>query len=323
MYSFEITTAAVNATVDNVTWKVIEGVHGEFLNVNPIVKTTLTDDVTKAHIVALRKTITLVDTVEYKGLIVGKTYVMEGTLYDKATGEAILGADGNPITNSVTFKPETENGTVDVPFTIEIETVTGKTLVAGEKVRPEDSERYCGIHYDLNDAPQTVYVPKLGTTATIGGDKAIYLGSTEVRNITITDKIAYKGLEPGRTYRAEATLYKADGTQIMVNGQPVVSMVEFTPKSSEGTVEVKITFSSEGLSEGDKIVVFEKVFDVETNILIGSHEDLNDKDQTVTIHFRPSTGEILPTYTKFGAALLSLSVLVASIVIRKKKKYSV
>ena len=223
----------------------------------------------------------------------------------------------------MTFKPETENGTVDVPFTIEIETVTGKTLVAGEKVRPEDSERYCGIHYDLNDVEQTVYVPKLGTTATIGGDKAIYLGSTEVRNITITDKIAYKGLEPGRTYRAEATLYKADGTQIMVNGQPVVSMVEFTPMSSEGTVEVKITFSSEGLSEGDKIVVFEKVFDVETNILIGSHEDLNDKDQTVTIHFRPSTGEILPTYTQFGAALLSLSVLVASIVIRKKKKYSV
>ena len=323
MYSFEITTAAVNATVDNVTWKVIEGVHGDFLNVNPIIKTTLTDDVTKAHIVALRKTITLVDTVEYKGLIVGKTYVMEGTLYDKATGEAILGSDGNPITNSVSFKPEAENGTVNVSFTIEIETVTGKTLVAGEKVRPEDSERYCGIHYDLNDAPQTVYVPKLGTTATIGGDKAIYLGSTEVRNITITDKIAYKGLEPGRTYRAEATLYKADGTQIMVNGQPVVSKVEFTPKSSEGTVEVKITFSSEGLSEGDKIVVFEKVFDVETNILIGSHEDLNDKDQTVTIHFRPSTGEILPTYTKFGAALLSLSVLVASIVIRKKKKYSV
>lgn len=322
-YSFEITTAATHAIVDNFGWKVINGIHGDFLNVNPIVKTTLTDDVTKTHIVALRKTVTLVDTVEYKGLIVGKTYVMEGALYDKKTGEAILGADGKPITNSVTFKPETEEGIVEVPFTFEISFVTGKTLVAGEKVRPEDSDRYCGIHYDLSDVDQTVYVPKLGTTATINGDKAIYLGSTEVRNITIVDTIAYEGLEPGKTYRAEATLYKVDGTPILVNGQPVVSMIEFTPKSSEGKVEVKITFSSEGLSEGDKIVVFEKVFDVETGILIGSHEDLNDKDQTVTIHFRPSTGEILPTYTKFGAALLSLSVLVASIVIRKKKKYSV
>lgn len=323
MYSFEITTVAVNATVDNVTWNVIEGIRGDFLNVNPIVKTTLTDDVTKAHIVALRKTITLVDTVEYKGLIVGKTYVMEGTLYDKATGEAILGADGKPITNSVSFKPETEEGIVEVPFTFEISSVTGKTLVAGEKVRPEDSDRYCGIHYDLSDVDQTVYVPKLGTTATINGDKAIYLGSTEVRNITIVDTIAYEGLEPGKTYRAEATLYKADGTPIMVNGQPVVSMIEFTPKSSEGKVEVKITFSSEGLSEGDKIVVFEKVFDVDTGILIGSHENLNDKDQTVTIHFRPSTGEILPTYAKFGVALMAVVTLAASVLFIRKKLFFV
>lgn len=319
-YSFEITTKAVHATVDNFDWNVIEGVHGDFLNVNPIVKTTLTDTVTGAHIVAVRETITLVDTVEYKGLIVGKTYVMEGTLYDKTTGEAILDSNGNPVTNSVVFTPETSNGTVEVPFTVEVTTVTGKTLVAGEKVRPEDSDRYCGIHYDLSDVEQTVYVPKLGTTATIDGNKEIYLGSTEVRNITITDVIAYEGLEPGRTYRAEATLYKADGTQIMVDGNPLVVMVEFTPESSEGTVEVEITFSSEGLSEGDKLVVFEKVYDVETGILIGSHEDLNDEGQTVTIYFRPSTGEIMPTYTKIGAALLAMATFALSIVIRRKKK---
>lgn len=321
-YAFEITTSATHATVDNIDWKPEDGIRGEFLNFNPIVKTTLTDTETKTHIVALRKTITLVDTVKFEGLTVGKSYVMEGTLYDKATGEIINDSEGKPITNSVIFVPETTDGTVDVPFTVEIELVTGKTLVAAEKVKPENSERYCGIHYDLNDVEQTVYVPKIGTTATIGGNKAIYLGSKEVRNITITDKLSYKGLEPGRTYRAEAALYKTDGTQITRNGTPVIAMLEFTPKSSEGSVEVKITFSSEGLSEGDKIVVFEKVFDVETGILIGSHEDLNDDGQTVTIHFRPSTGEVMPTYMKFGAALLSLSTLVASLLIRRKKKLS-
>ncbi len=319
-YDFEITTTATYATVDNIDWKPEDGIRGEFLNFNPIVKTTLTDTETKGHIVALRKTITLVDTVKFEGLIVGKTYIMEGTLYDKETGKAILGPDGKPITNSVPFKPETTDGTVDVPFTVEIELVTGKTLVAAEKVKPGNSERYCGIHYDLNDVEQTVYVPKIGTTATINGKKAIYLGSKEVRNITITDKLSFKGLEPGKTYRAEATLYKADGTQLMSNGNPVISMLEFTPKSSEGSVEVKITFSSEGLSEGDKIVVFEKVYDVDTGILIGSHEDLNDDNQTVTIHFRPSTGEVMPTYMKIGMALLSLSTLTASVFIRRKKR---
>jgi len=319
-YDFEITTNATYATVDNIDWKPEDGIRGEFLNFNPIIKTTLTDTETKSHIVALRKTITLVDTVKYEGLVIGKPYVMEGTLYDKATGKEILDAEGKPVTNSVVFIPATTDGTVDVPFTIEIELVTGKTLVAAEKVKPEGSNRYRGIHYDLNDVEQTVYVPKIGTTATIGGEKAIYLGSKEVRNITITDKLSYKGLEPGRTYRAEAALYKTDGTQITRNGKPVIAMLEFTPKSSEGSVEVKITFSSEGLSEGDKIVVFETVYDVETGILIGSHEDLNDDGQTVTIHFRPSTGEVMPTYMKFGVALLSLSTLVASLVIRRKKK---
>ena len=319
-YAFEITTTAIHATVDNIDWKPEDGIRGEFLNFNPIVKTTLTDTDTKVHVVTLKKTITLVDTVEYEGLIVGKAYVMEGTLYDKATGKEILDAEGKPVTNSVTFIPKTANGTVDVPFTIEIELVTGKTLVAAEKVKPEGSDRYCGIHYDLNDIEQTVYVPKIGTTATINGDKAIYLGSKEVRNLTIVDKLSYKGLEPGRTYRAEAALYKTDGTQITRNGTPVIAMLEFTPKSSEGSVEVKITFSSEGLSEGDKIVVFEKVYDALTGILIGSHEDLNDDGQTVTIHFRPSTGEVMPTYMKFGAALLSLTTLVASLFIRRKKK---
>lgn len=116
----------------------------------------------------------------------------------------------------------------------------------------------------------------------------------------------------------------------MAGGNPIVSMVEFTPETSDGTVDVKITFSSEGLSEGDKIVVFEKIYDVaedgedqDEDILIAVHEDLSDEGQTVTIHFRPSTGEIMPTYTKIAAALLALSVFAASIFIRRKKKRAV
>ena len=93
------------------------------------------------------------------------------------------------------------------------------------------------------------------------------------------------------------------------------------------TVDVQITFSSEGLSEGDKIVVFEKIYDVAENgedqyedILIAVHEDLSDEGQTVTIHFRPSTGEIMPTYAKIAVALLTMSAFATSIFIRKRKK---
>ena len=117
----------------------------------------------------------------------------------------------------------------------------------------------------------------------------------------------------------------------MVDAQPIKSIVEFTPGTKDGTVDVNITFSTEGLSEGDKIVVFEKIYDVATeteiadgtqteDLLIARHEDLNDSDQTITIHFRPTTGEIIPTYTMIGAGLVALSALIASFLFRRKKR---
>jgi LPXTG-motif cell wall-anchored protein len=117
----------------------------------------------------------------------------------------------------------------------------------------------------------------------------------------------------------------------MVDSQPIKSIVEFTPSTKDGTVDVNITFSTEGLSEGDKIVVFEKIYDVATeteiadgtqteDLLIARHEDLNDSDQTITIHFRPTTGEIIPTYTMLGAGLVALSALIAAFLFRRKKR---
>ena len=186
------------------------------------------------------------------------------------------------------------------------------------------------VHADLTDKDQTVERPTAHTVATINGNKVIWLASTEVRNLTITDTISYTGLS-STLYRAEATAFKADGTQLMVNGQPIKSIVEFTPGTKDGTVDVNITFSTEGLSEGDRIVIFEKIYDVATeeeisevtqteDLLIARHEDLNDSDQTITIHFRPTTGEIVPTYTMIGAGLVALSALIAAFLFRKKKK---
>ena len=288
------------------------------VNYIPEIKTQATTEVGKTVVFSTQATIK--DTVSYKNLVPGKTYTMSGKLMLKSNGKEAKDENGKAIVSSTEFTPETSDGTVEVTFTFNSTLLQGETLVVFESLSYNKVEY--AVHADINDEGQTVYIPKVGTTATIKGKKSIFLASTEVRNITITDKIAYKGLEPGRTYRAEATLYKKNGTQLMRDGKPVTAVLEFTPESSNGTVEVKITFSSKGLSEGDKIVVFEKVFDVTTNILIGVHEDLKDKNQTVTIHFMPLTGEIAPTYVRFGAALASLSALVIALMIRRKKKYS-
>ena len=97
---------------------------------------------------------------------------------------------------------------------------------------------------------------------------------------------------------------------------------------------VKITFSTEGLEEGDKIVVFEKIYDVATDvekasgiqsedILIARHEDINDDDQTVSIHFRPMTGSVVPSYKKAGVFITAVSVVIAVVWfgVTRKKRY--
>ena len=298
-------------------------------NTKPDIKTTATDANTGTSVMSYSETVTIADEVYYEGLIPGKTYVVEGTLMDKATGLPYVGPKGETYVSSTIFKPEFSTGTTIVVFENVAVPYTVDSLVVFEDLYNEDKTIKLATHADISDENQTVHRPKASTTATIGGDKAIYLGSTEVRNITITDTISYYGLEVGKVYRAEATLHKADGTQILVNGNPLVVVLEFTPETTDGSVDVKITFSSEGLSEGDKIVVFEKIYDVaedgedqNEDILIAVHEDLSDEGQTVTIHFRPSTGEIMPTYTKIAAALLALSVFTASIFIRKRKKHA-
>ena len=63
VYKFEVTTEYAHPVVDNVSWDVIEGVTGSFINVNPIVRTTLTDKDTKEHVTSVRKDVTLIDTV--------------------------------------------------------------------------------------------------------------------------------------------------------------------------------------------------------------------------------------------------------------------
>ena len=56
--------------------------------------------------------VTLVDTVTYKGLTAGKTYVLKGTIMDKASGQPI------GVTAETTFTAEASDGSAEVTFTL-------------------------------------------------------------------------------------------------------------------------------------------------------------------------------------------------------------
>lgn len=299
----------------------------------PKIKTTATDINNGTHTLTYKERVNISDKVAYTDLVVGRSYVASGTLMDTATGEIYKDSEGKTYTASTEFVATEKDGFVLVDFKDVLVPYSKTTIVVFEDVTDKEKGVKVAVHADLTDKDQTIERPTAHTVATINGNKVIWLASTEIRNLTITDTISYTGLEVGSLYRAEATLFKVNGTQLMVDAQPIKSIVEFTPCTKDGTVDVNITFSTEGLSEGDKIVVFEKIYDVasETEIadgsqtedlLIARHEDLSDKDQTITIHFRPSTGEIVPTYTMIGTVLLVLSSIIAPLLYRRKKHLS-
>ena len=108
---------------------------------------------------------------------------------------------------------------------------------------------------------------------------------TQVANpdqeVTIIDEVMFEGLEIGTTYQIEGILMDpATGETLRINEQEITATKEITPIKTKGTAELSFAFDGSGLA-GRDIVVFEKIKKNEE--IIATHEDLNDKDQT--IHF--------------------------------------
>ena len=81
-------------------------------------------------------------------------------------------------------------------------------------------------------------VPEIGTTATVDGKHV----AEPAGEVTIVDEVAYKNLKVGQTYKLSGVLMdKETGEPLLVNEQPVTTELEFTPTSSEGSVELTLS----------------------------------------------------------------------------------
>ena len=250
--------------------------------------------------------VTIVDTVKYKNVTPGKTYKVSGTLYEKVTAKdgkvskkQLLDADGNPVTAETEFVPDDTYGTVDVTFTFDASDLKAKDkVVAFESLSLNGKE--LASHADIEDKSQTVTItkPTLSTTAVDGldADKNL-IGEGDV---TIVDTVKYKNVTPGKTYKVSGTLYekvtakdgKVSKKQLLdADGNPVTAETEFVPEDTYGTVDVTFTFDGSLLKDNTPVVAFESLSYKDKEI--ASHSDIEDEDQTVTMH----TSEIGTTAT--------------------------
>lgn len=250
----------------------------EFLPVE--IGTTATDAADGDKSIGVGKAVTVEDEVSYKNLATGREYTVTGTMMDAATGEPLKDAEGNTITASTTFEPEDTEGKVKVTFSVDTSTLSNKKLVVFEKL--EAAGNVIASHEDLTDEGQTVEVipPEIKTSAADGadGDKEVTADGKAI----IVDTVKYTGLVPGTEYELQGTLMDAETGEALkgADGKEITASAKFTPQAQDGTQDVTFTFDASKLG-GAKTVVFEKLFVDGT--LIGSHEDLTDKDQTVEI----------------------------------------
>ena len=119
-------------------------------------------------------------------------------------------------------------------------------------------------------------IPEIGTTATVDGEHT----AEPAGEVTLIDTISYKNLKVGEAYKISGVLMdKETGEPLLVGEQQVTAELEFTPTSSEGSVELTYTFDGSALA-GKSVVVFEDLYQGEN--VVASHADINDEGQTVS-----------------------------------------
>ena len=270
-----------------VTHEDIEDINQMVVVTVPGISTSARDGIDGDKDVVVDDATTVIDTVEYKNLVPGKEYTLNGKLYSKSTGKPLMVGD-KPVTGQTTFTPEKADGKVEVTFTFDSRTIADKTdIVVFESLVRSGTE--LASHADIDDKNQTVTVthPEIGTTAVDGadGDKNVITDDTT----EVIDTVEYTGLIPGKEYTLKGTLHvkvtdeEGNVTEkpLEVDGKPVTAETTFTPEKADGKVNVVFHFNSLTIPHDTEIVAFESL--EKNGVEIAAHADIKDKAQTVTV----------------------------------------
>lgn len=163
-------------------------------------------------------------------------------------------------------------------------------------------------------------IPELKTTAAIDGKKEFTVNG----DVTIDDVVSYKHLVPEKEYTVKGILMdKATGKPFLVDGKGITSEVTFTAEKANSEVTVSFTFDGSIITKDTDVVVFESLY--YDGVEIAVHADIDDTDQTVTIHpqpepEKPQTGDNSNLGFYIGLGSVAVGGLIAFLIIKFKKK---
>lgn len=304
-------------------------VRKEFTNkrIPPEIKTTAKDKETKTNNSMPVKKVTIVDTVNYKNLIIGQKYTVQGILMDKETGSPLL-VNGKKVESEKTFVAKTEEGSINLEFTFDGRALIGKVVVVFEKLF--DNKKEVAVHEDINDEFQTITFEELPIQLkTKAKDKESNSNTAKpVEKVTIVDTVSYTNLVIGREYVIKGVIMDSDTKKpLLIDGEQVTAEKAFVAENNNGSIDIEFTFDASALSD-KKIVVFEKLFHNDREV--ASHEDLKDKNQTITFEKLDTPEKPVPNqkgndFPKTGdktvaSVLLFLAACCLSIIVFVKRR---
>ena len=269
----------------------------------PYISTKAKDEASGLNIAAAYGTASLRDTVEYEGLSDGASYIIEERLVYSDGSGIVKDLDGNEcraakqLTVSDRLSAaEDRNGqfaapsacSIEMPsFIVNAKALEGKTVVFTETLYDLITQEVMVEHSDLSDEGQSIHFPKISTEAK-DGQTGLHEGQPS-GEVTITDRVEYENLLPGKVYTFTGRIYDArtGAPYLDDNGREVSAALEKTVNSPDGYVELVFTFSGENLNERT-VVVFEDVSVLGRTVAV--HHDLDDESQSV--HYKePSKPE--------------------------------
>ena len=226
------------------------------------------------------KKVKAVDTVSMVNLRKDVTYTLVSELRDVETGLPLREGNsltGKPLQTEKEFIATDSEMDVEVDVSFDATNFAGKTVVVFERLFEGDVE--ISSHTDLKDQKQQLRImnPQLHTTA-IDVTSGTHEGIAK-KDVTIRDNVKYENIIPGDYILKGIVMDQQTGEPLLVNGKQITSEKKLTITEENGTVDMDFTFDASELNN-KSIVIYEYLY--QESELITSHEDINDKDQTVT-----------------------------------------
>ena len=286
----------------------------------PQVRTTAKDKATDSHTGTYAEKATIIDSVECTNLVVGKEYTVKGILYNAETGEIFLDG-GKEVTAELTFVADKKEMVVELEFVFNSTSLVGETIVVFEDLYHKNIK--VDSHARLDDKDQQVHYPGIKTTAknAVDGGKT----SEPKSVVTLNDTVVVSNVGVGDKFILRGVIYdKTTGEKLIIDSNEVWSYTEFISQEKDFKMDVVFIFNASDLA-GKDIVIYEYLYLVKpdgTEILITTHEDINDIGQT--IKFTPPTPKTGDDISKVLYLMISaLGIMVVMIlgkrIIRKRR----